>query len=78
MTETEFKKAVAATRLRPGSRTVAACRLVLVDGLTAYAAARKIGITAGAISAGLRALRRPRCAACGAALSRNMKKAGAS
>lgn len=60
----EYAKLVKAHRLR-GEKTVAACGAVLVDGLTAYAAAQKIGIEESTISRALAKLRRPLCPHCG-------------
>lgn len=60
----EFDKLVKAHRLR-GERTIAACRAVLVDGLTAYAAARQIGVEESVVSRALAKLRRPLCPTCG-------------
>lgn len=64
MTAKEYAKLVKAHRLR-GGKTIAACRAVLVDGLTAYAAARKIGVEESTISRALTKLRRPLCPQCG-------------
>ena len=60
MTPKEYAKLVNAHRLR-GEKTIAACRAVLVDGLTAYAAAHKIIIEESVISRALAKLRRPLC-----------------
>ena len=64
MTPKEYAKLVNAHRLR-GEKTIAACRVVLVDGLTAYAAAHKISIEESVISRALGRLRRPLCPRCG-------------
>lgn len=64
MTRKEYTKLVKAHRLR-GEKTIAACGAVLVDGLTAYAAAHKIGIEESTISRALARLRRPLCPHCG-------------
>lgn len=52
----------------PGSRTRSAARMVLVDGRSAYDAARSYGITQGALSRYLAKLRRPVCPCCGQTL----------
>ena len=64
MTPKEYAKLVNAHRLR-GEKTIAACRAVLVDGLTAYAAAHKIGVEQSTISRALARLRRALCPHCG-------------
>ena len=64
MTPQAYDKFVKAHRLR-GKKTIAACRAVLVDGLTAYAAAHKIGASEGTVSRALGKLRRPLCSHCG-------------
>ena len=64
MTPREYAKLVKAHRLR-GEKTIAACKAVLVDGLTAYAAAHKVGIAESTISHALARLRRPLCPTCG-------------
>lgn len=65
MTPDDFSAALTAANIRPTTRTAAACRLVLVDGMTAYAASRRIGITEGVVSRALARLARPVCPACG-------------
>ena len=70
MTPKEYAKLAKAHRLR-GDRTIAACRAVLVDGLTAYAAAHEIGIEESVISRALAKLRRPLCPTCGQPLRKN-------
>lgn len=57
MTPTQFTTALASTRLDPSGRTVQAVRLVLVDGLSAYAAAQRVGIHESAVSRAARKLR---------------------
>lgn len=64
MTENEFRKLVTAHRIR-GAKTIRACRLVLVEGQTAYAASQTAKIDEAAISRALAKLRRPRCPHCG-------------
>ena len=64
MTPKEYAKLVTAHRLR-GAKTIAACRAVLVDDLSAYAAAQKIGVEESVISRALAMLRRPLCPHCG-------------
>ena len=64
MTRKEYAELVKAHRLR-GGKTIAGCSAVLVDGLTAYAAAHKIGIEESTISRALAKLRRPLCPHCG-------------
>ena len=64
MTPKEYAKLVNAHRLR-GEKTIAACRAVLVDGLTGYAAAQKIDVAESTISRALARLRRPLCPHCG-------------
>jgi hypothetical protein len=64
MTPKEYTRLVKANRLR-GEKTIAACRAVLVDGLTAYAAAHRVGVAESIISRALAKLRRPLCPTCG-------------
>jgi len=64
MTGREYAKLVAAQRVRE-NKTIAACRAVLVDGLTAYAVAAKHDLAESVISRALGRLRRPRCPTCG-------------
>lgn len=49
----------------PMSRTRSAARLVVIDGLSAYEAARRFGINASALSRYIKGLSRPRCPCCG-------------
>ena len=70
MTPKEYAKLTKANRLR-GEKTIAACRAVLVDALTAYAAAHKIGIEESTVSRALARLRRPLCPTCGQPLRKN-------
>lgn len=60
----EFNRLIAIHRLR-GERTVAACHLVLVDGLLPIDAAEAAGIHRSAVSRALARLRRPTCPTCG-------------
>jgi|GEM_PF-4323121 len=50
MTPAQFARAIAGTRIDPQGQTAAACRLVLVDGLSRTEAARRIGIDGAAVS----------------------------
>jgi hypothetical protein len=70
MTSKEYERLAKAHRLR-GEKTIAACRVVLVDGLSAYAAARKVGIEESTISRALAKLRRPLCPHCGQPLRKH-------
>lgn len=70
MSPKEYAKLTKAHRLR-GDKTIAACKAVLVDGVTAYAAAHKIGIEESVISRALAKLRRPLCPTCGQPLRKN-------
>lgn len=70
MTLKEYAKLIKAHRLR-GEKTIAACRSVLIDGLTAYAAARRIGVAESIISRALAKLRRPLCPTCGQPIGKN-------
>lgn len=62
MTSAEFSKLAKTHRLRGGS--LGAARMVLVDGLTGYAAAKKSGLAESTVSRALDRLRRPICPAC--------------
>jgi hypothetical protein len=64
MTEKQFAKLVKAHRLR-GDKTIKACRLVLVKGVTAYAASKEIGLSRPVLSRVLSKLKRPLCPHCG-------------
>ena len=68
MTPKEYTRLAKAHRLR-GEKTLAACRAVLVDGLTAYAAAHKVVVAESIISRALAKLRRPLCPHCGQPMS---------
>lgn len=69
MTETEFRQRLAATNMRSDSQTAKACRLVLVDGQTAYQASQSIHISHAGVSRALALLRRAKpaewCPKCG-------------
>ncbi len=66
MTAAEFEALLATQRPALRARTAAACRLVLVDGLTAYAAAKACGdMHQSILSRALARLRQPRCPTCG-------------
>ena len=64
MTGREYEKLIKAQRLR-GALTIKACRMVLVDGLTGYAASHATGLHESVISRALARLRRPLCPHCG-------------
>ena len=69
MTPADFAKALSATRMIPDGATAKACRLVLVDGMTAYAASQIVGVGQPAISRALAKLRSVRCCpTCGQAV----------
>ncbi len=70
MTPKEYAKLINAHRLR-GGKTIAACKAVLVNGLTAYASAAKVGLAESVVSRALAKLRRPLCPACGQPLRNN-------
>ena len=68
MTPHQFASALAATSMPAEGRTATACRLVLVDGLTAYAAAAQVGVNESAVSRAANRLRGLRtCPTCGQA-----------
>jgi predicted DNA-binding protein (UPF0251 family) len=60
----KFTELLSRHRLR-GAKTIAAVRYVLVDGLSQYAAAKKVGIAESAVSRALARLRAPTCPHCG-------------
>jgi len=64
MTEKQYTKLVKAHCLR-GEKTIKACRLVLVKGLTAYAASKETGLDKAALSRVLAKLQTPLCPHCG-------------
>lgn len=65
MTPSQFAQALAASSMDPEGRTAQAARLVLVDGLTRNAAAKRIGIDIKAVSRGCeRLMPRERCPHC--------------
>ncbi len=64
MTADDFEKLLKAHKMR-GARTVNALRLVFVDGVTAYAASKTVGIAESAISRAKQKLQRPLCPHCG-------------
>ena len=64
MTAGELEKLIVAHRVR-GEKTIAALRLVLIDGLTAYEAAQIIGTPQSLISRAKQRLERPLCPHCG-------------
>lgn len=63
VTTEEFTTIARAHRLR-GRKTLAGCRLVLVDGLTAYRAAQSVKVSEAALSRALAKLRLPLCPLC--------------
>jgi predicted DNA-binding protein (UPF0251 family) len=63
MTNAQFQRLLSASSLR-GPRTIEACRLVLVDHITAYAASQRLGINQSAISRALRKIPKRICHAC--------------
>ncbi len=63
MIDAEFRRAVKAARLK--GRSLAACRLVLVEGLTAYAAAQKTGVNKSSVSRMLAKIPTKLCPRCG-------------
>lgn len=65
MTPSQFTAALAAANIRPSTRTAKACRLVLVEGMTAYAASRQVRIAESVVSRALAKLARPVCPTCG-------------
>ena len=66
MTPAEFDTRAAAHRIT--GRTREALRLVYVDGLTAYAAAQRIGINQAVLSRARKRFDRPLCPHCGQAM----------
>ena len=64
MTPAQFTRALSATRMSPEGRTAQAVRLVLVDGLTSYAAAQRIGLHESAVSRAVRKLQPPERVPC--------------
>ena len=54
----EFDRLLRETRMREGSRSTDAARLVLVDGFTQAEAGRQIGLTRAAVSMAVSAIRR--------------------
>lgn len=63
MKKEEFEKRVTLAKMKGAQ--VEACRLVLVDGLTAYSAAQKTGMSEGNLSRSLRKVQREVCECCG-------------
>lgn len=72
MTPRQFTTALAATHMPSDSLTAQAVRLVLVDGLSAYAAAQQMGMQRSAVSRALKRLEphlhASHCPTCGHAL----------
>lgn len=69
MTPRQFAEALSATRMLPSGKTAAAVRLVLVDGMTSYAAAQRIGVHESAVTRAVNRLRpRQTCPTCGQAM----------
>ena len=63
-TRREYEKLVKAQRLR-GALTIKACRMVMVGGLTGYAASQATGLHESVISRALTRLERDLCPHCG-------------
>lgn len=59
----EFNRIAKANNVQ--GNTLAACRLVLVKGKTAYAASKESGVPESTISRALNRLKRPVCKRCG-------------
>lgn len=57
MTPAQFTAALAGTRMDPDTASTKAARLVLVDRLSGYEAAHRLGLTEGAVNAKVRKLR---------------------
>lgn len=57
MTPAQFQSLLSRTRMREQDRTAQVCRLVLVDGMTAYAACKQVGLSQSAASVALARLR---------------------
>lgn len=70
MSPAEFRKRIAATNMPINSPTAQACRLCLVDGMSAYAAGKQIGVSQPAVSRARRLLEdatpSDHCPKCGA------------
>ena len=64
MTPKQYDRLIKAHRLR-GAKTIAACRAVLVEKLTAYSAAQTVGVAESVLSRALARLRRSLCPHCG-------------
>ena len=73
MNEREYRKLVEAQRLR-GKKTIRACRVVLVDGETAYVASQTTGLDESVISRALARLKRPLCPHCGQPLPKKVAR----
>lgn len=58
MTPTQFNALAQLLRMQPASATREAARLVLVEGVTGAEAARRLGITPGAVSQALAGCRK--------------------
>lgn len=70
MTPSQFTRALSGTRMPPDSATARAARLVLVDGLSRNASAKRLGIDIKAVSRAVERLAPPhRCPACGRKLA---------
>ena len=63
LTAAEFRRLADAHRLR--GKTREALWLVMVDGITAYAAAQQMGVEQSTISRARKRLERPLCPQCG-------------
>lgn len=64
MTKRELDKLIKTHRIR-GEKTIEALRLVLMDGLTAYEAAKQADVGEATISRAKKRLERPVCKCCG-------------
>lgn len=65
MTPKQFSAALAHhPKMQPNGAATRAARLVLVDGLTAYAAAAALAINQSAVSRAVARLVRPHCPTC--------------
>ena len=67
MTPAQFAARIAA-HSRIGRRSIEACRLVLLDDVTASEAARRVGIHRSAVSRALARITHDVCPTCGQAL----------
>lgn len=72
MTDQEFRRLVAATKMDLNGRTTEACRLVLVGEKSAYAAAKEVGVDLSGVGRALKKLSAATpvecCPTCGSAI----------